>query len=221
VVEGNIGSGKTTFLEKFQALSTEEVKIYSEPVEQWRNVQGHNLLDLMYSDPTRYSLLFQTYVQLTMAKQHSTPCDKPVKIMERSLLSARYCFVENLYEEGKLSDAEYAVLSEWFNFLITSPAFDFSADLIVYLRTSPSVAHRRILSRSRHEESAVPLSYLERLHQLHDDWLLHRTKFQPLKAQVIVIDANAELEEGLNEDYARHGREILKEAEERRTRGKV
>ena len=40
----------------------------------------------MYRDPARYSFLFQTYVQVTMLQQHSAPCTKPVKIMERSLL---------------------------------------------------------------------------------------------------------------------------------------
>ncbi len=85
VVEGNIGSGKTTFLEKFRDRSS-YVEIFSEPVDKWRDVHGHNLLDMLYSDPARWSLLFQTYVQLTMLQQHSRATDKPVKLMERSLL---------------------------------------------------------------------------------------------------------------------------------------
>lgn len=40
-VEGNIGSGKTTFLNRF---SKYDALILSEPVEKWRNVRGHNLL---------------------------------------------------------------------------------------------------------------------------------------------------------------------------------
>lgn len=51
-----------------------------------------------------------------------------------SCFSARYAFVENLYSEGKLSDAEYTVLAKWYNFLVTNPAFNFHADLIIYLR---------------------------------------------------------------------------------------
>ncbi len=87
VVEGNIGSGKTTFLDKFRDDGdNDRVLVLSEPVDRWRNVQGHNLLDLMYADPARWSLLFQTYVQLTMVQQHAIATDKPVKIMERSLL---------------------------------------------------------------------------------------------------------------------------------------
>ena len=57
----------------------------------WRNVNGHNLLAMMYDDPTRYSLLFQTYVQLTMLQRHNQPCTKSAKIMERSLLRIDIC----------------------------------------------------------------------------------------------------------------------------------
>ena len=46
---------------------------------------------MMYDDPTRYSLLFQTYVQLTMLERHNQPCDKDAKIMERSLLRIDIC----------------------------------------------------------------------------------------------------------------------------------
>ena len=46
---------------------------------------------MMYEDPTRYSLLFQTYVQLTMLERHNQPCDKDAKIMERSLLRIDIC----------------------------------------------------------------------------------------------------------------------------------
>ena len=40
----------------------------------------------MYRDPQRWSLLFQTYVQLTMVQAHTRPTAKPIRIMERSLL---------------------------------------------------------------------------------------------------------------------------------------
>lgn len=42
LVEGNIGSGKTTFLEHFQQF--EDITLLTEPVEEWRNLRGWNLL---------------------------------------------------------------------------------------------------------------------------------------------------------------------------------
>lgn len=40
-IEGNIGAGKTTFLNHFKKY--DDVRLYTEPVEKWRNVQGINL----------------------------------------------------------------------------------------------------------------------------------------------------------------------------------
>jgi deoxynucleoside kinase len=42
IVEGNIGSGKTTFLNYFSNFK--DVEVLQEPIDRWRNVQGHNLL---------------------------------------------------------------------------------------------------------------------------------------------------------------------------------
>ena len=85
IVEGNIGAGKTTFLQPF--LKHEKiVQVCTEPVEKWRNLQGHNLLQKMYQDPKRWSFELQSYIQLTMVQEHMKPCNVPVKMMERSLL---------------------------------------------------------------------------------------------------------------------------------------
>ena len=56
VVEGTIGSGKTTFLQHFNKFS-QEVEILAEPVEKWRNANGHNLLQMMYEDPHRWDII--------------------------------------------------------------------------------------------------------------------------------------------------------------------
>lgn len=41
-IEGNIGAGKTTFLNHFRKY--DDVCLNTEPVEKWRNVNGFNLL---------------------------------------------------------------------------------------------------------------------------------------------------------------------------------
>ena len=68
----------------------DQIEVLPEPVSRWRNLQGqnqtHNLLQKFYEDPTRYSLLLQTYIQLTMVQTQTQPCTKPIRMMERSLL---------------------------------------------------------------------------------------------------------------------------------------
>lgn len=41
-VEGNIGSGKTTFLNFCKARP--DITVFPEPIDKWRNVRGENLL---------------------------------------------------------------------------------------------------------------------------------------------------------------------------------
>ncbi|XP_060075313.1 thymidine kinase 2, mitochondrial-like [Ylistrum balloti] len=190
-VEGNIASGKTTFLEHFKKYSN--VEVYEEPVKKWRNVEGHNVLAKMYEDPNRWSLTLQTYIQLTMLDRHvQVPEDRQVKLMERSIHSARYCFVENLYKSGKMTDMEYVVLIEWFHWI--RQHHDLNVDLIVYLQTRPETVYERIRKRCRQEETTIPIEYLCSLHDLHEDWLVERSKF-PTDCPVLVIDANLETEE--------------------------
>lgn len=79
-VEGNVGCGKSTFL---QYLSKNpNVEIYPESVERWRNINGINLLQLMYSNPRKYAFPFQLYATLTMLETHEKKSSKPFKIME-------------------------------------------------------------------------------------------------------------------------------------------
>ncbi|XP_034237186.1 deoxynucleoside kinase-like isoform X2 [Thrips palmi] len=188
-VEGNIGSGKTTFLKHFAAL--DNVVTLAEPVDRWREVRGENFLDLMYSDPSRWGITFQTYVQLTMLDLHTKPVERPIKMMERSIHSARYCFVENLHSSGLMPNPDFIALDEWFNWILKN--HDVAGNLIIYLRTTPEVVHKRMLSRARTEESCVPLDYLQKLHQFHEDWLYHRKSFN-CPAPVLVIDADKDLE---------------------------
>lgn len=43
----------------------------------------------MYDSPSRWALTFQTYVQLTLLDMHTHASPHPVKMMERSVYSAR------------------------------------------------------------------------------------------------------------------------------------
>ncbi|XP_064642733.1 thymidine kinase 2, mitochondrial-like [Lineus longissimus] len=204
VVEGNIGSGKSTFIEYFK--DSPNVKLIPEPVGMWKSVNGkYNTLELMYKDARRWSLAFQSYVQLTMLDIHTRKVDAPVKLMERSIYSARACFCENLHDAGLMPGIDYEVLNEWYLWIVqkkTAPV-----DLVVYLRTDPEVCQERIRRRNRLEEEAIPLSYLEKLHTLHEDWLITGNQFK-LPAPVLTLDANKDISE-LKGIFAKHKPEIL------------
>jgi len=209
LVEGNIGSGKSTFLEHFNKFQ-KEVDVLTEPVSKWQDVKGHNLLQLMYDDPSRWSLTFQSYVQLTMMELHVKKTEKRVKMIERSLFSARRCFVENLYRSGKMPSSEYSVLLEWYSFLRSATDLDKSVDLIVYLRTTPEIAWQRVKARARSEEKVIPIEYLRELHDLHESWLLNGEAgdTKDLPAPVLVIDANQDMAD-VPDIYSKHEKAVM------------
>lgn len=212
VCEGNIGSGKTTFLQHFNQMSESTVKqteVLSEPIEKWRNVRGLNLFQLLCDDTKRWSFAFQSYVQLSMLELHQKQpisTDITIKLMERSLYSARFCFVENLFRNKLLKHEEYVILDEWFQYIVNNE-HNVNVDLIIYLRTDPEVVYERILKRGRNEEKNITLDYLKSLHELHEEWLLNRSKFA-IPAPVITIDANSNLEE-VKRLYDTHSQNIL------------
>ncbi|PIK50475.1 hypothetical protein BSL78_12604 [Apostichopus japonicus] len=181
-VEGNIGSGKTTLLNYL--AQRDDVQVNVEPVDDWKNCRGHNLLGLMYEDPVRWAFTFQSYVQLTMLNQHILPHTRPIKLLERSIQSARYCFVENMAVNKRIADAEYTVLDEWFQWLLKNS--DVHLDQIV--------CHQRIKQRCRKEELGIPLEYLQEIHDRYEEWLIKKTKFS-IPAPVIILDAELSLPE--------------------------
>ncbi|XP_029962993.1 thymidine kinase 2, mitochondrial-like [Salarias fasciatus] len=188
VLEGNIASGKTTCLEYFSRTS--DVKVLTEPVSKWRNVRGHNPLALRYQDPERWGLTLQSYIQLTMLDRHTSTTEAPVKMMERSIFSAKYVFEENLFRSGKMPEVDFAVLNEWFDWITTNVSIP--VDLIVYLQTDPETCHRRLKQRCREtEEEGITLEHLQAIHELYEDWLVRRTSFS-LPAPVLVIPADGD-----------------------------
>lgn len=201
-IEGNIASGKTTCLEYFG--KTNNIEVLTEPISKWRNVRGHNPLALMYQNPKRWGLTLQTYVQLTMLDRHHAPICAPVRMMERSLFSAKYIFVENLYRSGEMPEVDYIVLTEWFDWIITN--IHIPVDLIVYLQTTPQKCHERLKLRCREEEKVIPLAYLESIHQLYEDWLINHSL--PLPAPVLVIPADYDLQKMMLQ-YEEHRDRIL------------
>ncbi|KAK2160774.1 hypothetical protein LSH36_127g12000 [Paralvinella palmiformis] len=202
-IEGNIGCGKSTLLNYFQ--NCPRVQTLVEPVDKWTNLKGHNALQLLYEDPKRWSMSFNQYAMLTRLEMHKQKTVVPVKMLERSLYSTRYVFVENSFNSGALTSLEYTVLSDWFSYIINSQ--NIMIDLFVYLRAPPEVCYERIKKRSRKEETGVPFDFIQSLHNLHEDWLIHQTNYK-VPGPVLVLDASHELPK-MMEMYEAHKAEIL------------
>lgn len=196
IVEGNIGAGKSTFLRLIgQAL---DVQVVYEPHEKWQDVQGAgNLLDNFYKDTKRWAYTFQSYAFITRVLEQEESAKKathPVQVLERSVYSDRYCFAKNCYQMGTMTALEWKLYQEWFSWLVTD--YVKRPHGFIYLKTDPEICYQRLLKRSRSEEKAVPLEYLQKLHQKHEDWLIHKKDvLDHIKdVPVLVLECNTEFE---------------------------
>ncbi|PAA72208.1 hypothetical protein BOX15_Mlig015182g1, partial [Macrostomum lignano] len=206
-LEGNIGSGKTSLVAELKRRinnsSLEPLKFVDEPVEKWTDFNGINLLQLMYSDPIRWSNLFQAYVMLTMVDGHRQadlvsegPC-----LIERTLHSCAQIFVKSLHQRGQLESCDYEILCQWYKSFIENQLYHL--DLIIYLRASPSVCLERVRRRDRNEERGISLELLAGMHELHESWLASADSRPPIGAdRVVVLDAECSPEQ-LNEQWDR------------------
>lgn len=93
-------------------------------------------------------------------------------------------------KSGNLHPAEFSVLSEWYKWL--ENRLDLNLDLIIYLRTEPSIAYERMKMRARAAEDLCPLDYLAELHESYEEWLVRNPK---TNSHVIILDANRTKEE--------------------------
>lgn len=183
-IEGNIGAGKSTLLDYFEHF--DYIETIAEPIEQWKNLNNSNLLELMYKEPQKFSFPFQTYTTLLMLQNHMKQTTKAVRILERSLLSAHFCFNEILKSQEKLNKEEYDILQEWNRYIHEN--FSVQPNLIVYLRTTPENVFERIKKRERSEERNIDLIYLQHLHELHEKWLIDEKI--DFSCQILILDGN-------------------------------
>ena len=180
-VEGNIGAGKSTFLDVLSdrsgALELQDIiEIVPEPVEEWQKVDSvngqQNLLDQFYKDPKKYAYAFQHYVLLTrMQKDRNARSSvKPLQILERSIFSDRMVFVRAMHEAGFLGDLELSISDSWFSMQIGQDRA-LTPDGFIYLKARPETCIKRLRGRGRIEEVNVDEKYLENLHEKHERWL--------------------------------------------------
>ena len=166
-LEGNIGAGKTTIL-KIIGKNFKDVELVEEPVNEWQNLGGMNLLDSFYSDPKRWGFSFEFYSMLTkiQALLKAANSNKPIIIIERSILSNKV-FMDISQELGKLDKMEYLMLMNTYHFYLQHVYPQISG--IIYLDTPVDECIRRITKRNRGEECSIERSYLELLKKKFDE----------------------------------------------------
>ncbi len=190
-IEGSIGAGKYTVLEhlrkNYPFLSGSKLVYVPEPSDVWNadtpiperfaRLLGSkrppvNNLALFYSDPARYAFQFQVFAFCTRtgtvmrAISDAMKHDEPFLVVtERSVLSDRDVFVDNLVREGKFPEEALAVY-EMFWQMVAGP-------LVPYLKAFLYWTSRLRCATIDHPKGtrvreAIPIEYLQELQEAHE-----------------------------------------------------
>lgn len=185
-IDGNIGVGKTTFLDFIQKHFP-DIQVILEPVEEWlktKTNEGKNMLELFYADPHKNAAMFNMYSSLTKFQRlDAIDKQKKIVVIERSFETDQELFGYVGFESGSLNEIQFKVHDYFCSFL--KKYFYVPKGKYIYLRTTPEIAHKRCIKRARKGEETIPLSYIKQIHLQLDKLFL--------KKNPICIDVSEEL----------------------------
>lgn len=194
ILEGNVGVGKSTFLNYIQKYLNAHV-VY-EPHELWQDVEGHNLLEQFFIDQQRWAYSCQSYILLTRIDQLlQDPCvlNKEICFIERSVYSGRYCFAQVAKEIGWMNGLEWCLYKKLWDREIRR--INKIPSGFIYLRTPAEICFNRILQRGRFEEKPISLDYLQRIEEKYENWFIKKFGVDEniLNVPTLILDFSEDL----------------------------
>jgi deoxyadenosine/deoxycytidine kinase len=169
VIDGNIGSGKTTQL---NLLEKKGRIVRREPIDDWP-------LEEFYKDPQRWAFYFHMKILQTL---------RPLKTMrtvvyERSLLSSRWVFWEVLRRQGQVTEQEHGTYVHFYDQHVWFP------DVYIFLSKSVDLAWEHIQQRHQAGDSGVTQEYWRELDKEY------QVLVKNVPCKVYVLNANRSVEE--------------------------
>ena len=173
-IEGNIGAGKTTFLNILATLHLDDpgILILREPVDQWSRVADTHgtVLEHLYRDPGRHAFAFQVLVLHTMKTRlkEAMRGGYHTIIMERSVGASRHVFGRMLHAQGNMTDIEHQIYEQMcddkeLRWLIP--------DEVMYLDVPVEECLTRVRARGRPGEEPIDAAYLKACERFYREWL--------------------------------------------------
>ena len=157
VVEGPIGSGKTTLARMLaEKFSTQ---LLTEKAEE------NPFLARFYDDPKRYAQQTQIFFLFQRARQIADISQ--IDMFSQPITADFFLEKDPLFARLNLNDEEYALYHQIFQQLqLESP----KPDLVIYLQTPVSALTERIAERNIKYENNIQPEYLERLATAYSEY---------------------------------------------------
>ncbi|MBS1977100.1 MAG: deoxynucleoside kinase [Bacteroidetes bacterium] len=159
-VSGNIGSGKTTLVEKLSR--------HYRWVPLYESVDHNPYLRDFYDDMTRWAFHLQIYFLNSRFNQvrQIRESDKTI-IQDRTIYEDAYIFAANLHSSGHINDRDYQSYLDLFHSMIN---FVQPPDLLIYLKADIPKLVQQIQKRNRDFEFNIKLEYLKNLNTHYESW---------------------------------------------------
>ena len=179
-IEGNIGSGKTTFINEL--MNVEKMKtnnticFLKEPVNLWESIKNNNnetIIECFYKEQEKYAFPFQVmaYVsRIALIKQAIANGFKYI-FTERCLYTDKNVFLKMLHESNKVEKMN----NDIYNMLFETFTQEYNI-YHIYIQTTPEVALQRVMKRNRAGENNISLEYLTMCDTYHNNWLVNNKK---------------------------------------------
>jgi len=191
-IEGNIGSGKSTFVKALQSyfnktdkLNKKKIYFLQEPVNIWetiKNNDGENIIECFYKNQDKYAFSFQmmAYISRLSLLRKAVREGYDYIFTERCVNTDRNVFAKMLYDSGKIEKINFEIYTKWFDEFIE----EFNNFHYIYIKTNPEKALERINKRARLGET-IPLEYLKECNKYHNNWL------ETIEStNIIILDGN-------------------------------
>ncbi len=156
ILEGNIGAGKTTILNKIDTSFTKQF----EPVEEF------TLLTSFYQDQEKYAMPLQLQVVEVHLEKESKISNST--IFERTVETSINIFASMLYDDRILSTSQFNELNEYLKHSYMVSGF-------IYVDVDVDKCMERIKQRGREGEDKITRQYLEKLKSKIDKMYEHYT----------------------------------------------
>ena len=172
VIEGNIGSGKSTLINNLKSkcdilkkeTNITNFYINTEETGEWMN---SGWLEKYYTN-TKYAFGFQMKVLLSHIKQfnkfNKASKENDVVILERCAYTTLYVFGKMLLEDGILDNLEYKLQKEYIDELVNKP------NLVIFINTNAEESFVRMIKRSREGEQ-ISLNYIKKVDSQYNKYI--------------------------------------------------
>jgi deoxyadenosine/deoxycytidine kinase len=170
IIEAVIGAGKSTLLTQLVRVLSQRglrVQAITEPVDLWHSTGA---LQAFYEDVAGKAYEFQTFAYATRCTRVREVVDQnpdtDIFIMERSVISDRYLFVQLLQDDEKFSPLQCVMFDYWHRLWDHLLPFQ-KPTAFIYLAPSLESTLQRIKTRNRTGET-VTREYQTALQERHE-----------------------------------------------------